>query len=72
MLKLLLGMIAEVVVGVGLAGVVLAVAIPVLNRSGLIGIGDAAARVIIIGVIVLALAVALFRPGSAIHRYMKR
>ena len=72
MMKLLLGVVIEVLVAVLLAGLILALAIPLLNRNDLAGAGDITARTIIIGVLVAAVAVALFRPGSAIHRYIKR
>jgi hypothetical protein len=72
MLKLLLGVVIEVLVGVLVAGLILALAIPLLNRNDLVGANDIAARIIIVGVLVGAVALALFRPGSAIHRYIKR
>ena len=72
MLKLLLSVVIEVFVAVSLAGLILALAIPLLNSKDLLGAGGATARIVIIGVMVGALAVALFRPGSAIHRYRKR
>lgn len=72
MLKLLLGVVIEVFVAVSLGGLILALAIPLLNWNDLAGANDITARTIIIGVLVGAVAVALFRPGSAIHRYMKR
>jgi hypothetical protein len=70
--KLLLGVVIEVLLATMLAGMILALAIPLLNRGGLIHIGDARSRGIIIGVMLAALAIALLRPGSAIHRYVKR
>ena len=72
MLKLALGMVIEVFVGVALAGLILALAIPLLNRNDLLDAHNITSRTIIIGVLVGAVGVALFRPGSAIHRYMKR
>jgi hypothetical protein len=72
MLKLLLGAVIEVFVGVSLAGLVLALTIPLLHHDGVPGANDMITRVVIIGVLVCAVALALFRPGSAIHRYMKR
>ncbi len=71
MLKLLLGVLIEVFVGVSLAGLILALAIPLLNRNDLQGANDITARTVITGVLVGVVAVALFRPGSAIRRYMK-
>jgi hypothetical protein len=72
MLKLLLGVVIEVCVAVGLAGLILALAIPLLNRSALIGANDLKGTIIITGVLVGAVAVAVFRPGSTIRRYCKR
>ena len=72
MLKLLLGVVGEALVAVLVAGLMLGLAIPALNRGGIIAAGDDTVRILIIGVLVLALAVALFRPGSAIHRHIKR
>lgn len=72
MLKLLLGIVIEVLVSVALAGLILALAIPLMNRNDLMNGNDLASRVVITGVLVVAVAVALFRPGSAIHRYIKR
>jgi hypothetical protein len=43
-----------------------------LNRTGVIAVGDATSMGIVIGVMFAILAIALFRPGSAIHRYVKR
>ena len=70
--KLLLGIVVEVLLATLLAGLVLAMAIPLLNRGGIMTIGDATSTGVIIGVMLTALGIALFRPGSAIHRYVKR
>jgi hypothetical protein len=72
MRKLFLGIVVEVLLATMLAGLVLATAIPLLNRGGVITLGDATSTAIIIGVMFAALAIALFRPGSAIHRHVKR
>ena len=71
MLKLLLGVLIEVFVAVSLAGLLLALAIPLLNRHDLTGAGDVMTGTVIVGVIAGAVAIALFRPGSAIRRYVK-
>ena len=71
MLKLAVGMVIEVFVGVTLAGLILALAIPLLSRNDLLDADNITSRTIIIGVLVSAVAVALFRPGSAIRRYTK-
>lgn len=72
MSKLLLGVFIEVFVAVSLAGIVLALLVPVLNRSGWAGSGDPEGIVVIVGVLVAAVAIAVFRPGSALRRYVKR
>jgi hypothetical protein len=72
MLKLLLGVVVEVLIAVALAGALLALAIPLMNRYDLANGNDLTSRVVITAVLVGAIAVALFRPGSAIHRYIKQ
>jgi hypothetical protein len=72
MLKLLLGVVIEVFVAVLIAGLILALAIPLLNANELAGAGDIMGRTIITSVLVGAVAVALFRPGSAIRSSLKR
>jgi hypothetical protein len=72
MLRLLFYVFIEVFIAVSLAGVILALVIPALNRSGSVGQRDLATTIIIVGVLVAAVAVGLLRPGSAIHRYIKR
>jgi hypothetical protein len=72
MLKLLLGVAVEVLVAGLIAGLILALAIPLLNQAGVVVVGDAASRFVIIGVLAVALAVALLRPRSAIQRHFKR
>jgi ABC-type enterobactin transport system permease subunit len=71
MLKLLLGVAIEVCVGALVAGLILALAVPVLTRINAEGAAEVP-RILIVGVLVSALAIALFRPGSAINRYRKR
>ncbi|HET9467790.1 MAG TPA: hypothetical protein VFO48_05240 [Vicinamibacterales bacterium] len=72
MLKLLLGVVVEVAVALLIAGLILATAIPLLNHSEVVTVGDTASARVIIGVMVSAVAIALFRPGSAIRRFGKR
>ena len=71
-MKLLLNVIIEVIIGVSLAGVVLAVAVPMLHSADLLGANDLTPTIVIVGVLVGAVAIALFRPGSAIHRRIRR
>ena len=72
MLKLLLGVVVEVATAMFIAGLVLAIVIPLLNGTVLATIGDTTSSSVIIGVLVAALAIALLRPGSAMRRYRKR
>jgi ABC-type Mn2+/Zn2+ transport system permease subunit len=72
MRKLLLGLVIEVFVGVAFAGLILALAIPLMHRAAEAAADDVLARVVIVGVLALSIAIALFRPGSAIRRYTNR
>jgi hypothetical protein len=72
MLKTLLGVVVELLVAVGMAGLILAVAVPLLTRTDLVGANDISTRAVITGVMIGAVAIALFRPGSAIRHHMKR
>ena len=72
MLKLLLGVLVELFIEVSLAGAMLALLIPALSLSQAVGKGDVRVIVAVLGVLLASVAVALFRPGSAIHRYIKR
>lgn len=71
MMKLLLGMVIEIIVAVSVAGGILALLIPAL-RSDALGERDRAVIAAVVGVLIVSVAVALFRPGSAIRRYAKR
>ena len=71
MLKLLLGVILEVLVSTMFAGLILALAIPMLNRSNVTDSRDVTSAIVVTSVLIGAVAIALFRPGSAIHRYFK-
>ena len=72
MLKLLLGIAVEVAVAICIAGLLLALAVPLLNRGDLATVGDTTSTIVITGVMIAALAIALFRRGSALRRYSKR
>ena len=71
MLKLVLGVAFEVAVAMSIAGLLLAVVVPVVNGTHLVTVDDTASTIIVSGVLVAALAIALCRPGSAIRRYNK-
>lgn len=72
MLKTMLGVVIEIVVAAATAGLMLALVVPLLTRNHLMGANDVSTRAVITGVLVAAVALALFRPGSAIHRHIKR
>ena len=72
MLKLLLRVAVEVFIAVSISGAILALLIPALSLTQAVGKGDLRVMVAVVGVLVASVAVALFRPGSAIHRYIKR
>ena len=72
MVKLLLGIAVEVIVAMLIAGLILALAIPLLNQTGVAAVGGAASRLVIIGVLAVAVAIAVLRPRSAIQRHFKR
>lgn len=71
MLKTVLGVVVETLVAVATAGLLLALVVPFLTRRDLVGANDISTRAVITGVLVGAVALAIFRPGSAIHRRLK-
>ena len=71
MRKLLLSMLIEAFIAVSLAGVILALVVPALSLGDSAAQPDLTATIIIVGVLVAAVAAALFRPGSAIRRYFE-
>lgn len=72
MMKLLLGVGIELFIGISVAGGILALLIPVLSFSDAVGARDRVAIAVVVGVLFVSVAVALFRPGSAIRRYARR
>ena len=68
MLKLILGVLIEAIVGLALAGVLLGVSVPLLLRMRLITPGDWIGAFVVGAVLVAAVAGMLFRPGSALNR----
>jgi hypothetical protein len=71
MIRLLLGVLVEAIVGFSLAGLILAVVVPVLNHFRAIRNGDVIPAGIVAGVVVCVVAVVLARPGSAIKRWLR-
>jgi hypothetical protein len=72
MVKLLLSVFVEAIVGVSLAGLLLAVIVPALNHYRPTGAEDTTAAIVIVAVIVVVTAGVLLRPGSAINRWIRR
>ena len=72
MSKLLLGMFVEGFVAVSAAGVLLALVVPALGPDEVAGQPNLKTTIVIAGVLVAAVATALFRPGSALRRYFDR
>lgn len=72
MLKLVLGVLVEAIVGVSLAGLILAVVVPVLNHYRAVRADDVMSMGVIAGVIVCVTAVVLVRPGSVINQWLRR
>lgn len=69
MLRLLVTVLAEAIVGLVIGGVLVAMAVPVLNHYGLIASNDLAGAAVITLVLAGTMGAAIFRPGSAMHRY---
>jgi len=72
MFRLLMLVAFETAIGIAAAGVLLAVAIPMMVRRHLIMPGGVAGSVLISVVLIGAIALMLFRPGSAINRFVSR
>ena len=69
MLRLIVRMFTEALVGLALAAVLLGLSLPLLLKYHLIAPGDLAGSLVIAGVMVGAVGGMLFRPGSALDRY---
>ncbi len=68
MLKLTVLVLVEVIIGLAVAGVVLAVTVPVLIGRQLLAPGDLTSSLVIGAVLILAVTGMLLRPGSALRR----
>ena len=68
MLRLILRMLGEVLIGIFAAGLVLGIGIPILIRTGVIAEGGIAGLLVIAGTLVLAICGMVLRPGSALKR----
>lgn len=71
MIKTMLLLLAEVVVGLVVAGALLAVAVPVLVRNDILTAGDTRGVVLVSLVLAVCVGGAVFRPGSTLNRRTK-
>jgi len=72
MARLILAVALEILVALIVAGVLVAIVIPLMIQTELMHPGDAAGTIVVIGMVLIAVATALLRPGSAIHRHSQR
>jgi hypothetical protein len=72
MRNVVLSAVVEILLAVATAGLLLAVLMPLLTRTDVVGGNDSAARAVITTVLVGAVAFAIFRPGGAIRQRGKR
>jgi hypothetical protein len=68
MLRLLLRMFGEMLVGFAVAGIMLGISVPILIKMGMITQGDLAGSFIIAVTLVVALGWMMLRPNSALSR----
>ena len=71
MLHLVVRVMAEALIGLSLAGVLLGLGMPLLMRRGLIAAGDNAAAILISVVVIFLVGAVLLRPGSALRRHRR-
>ncbi|MCM3878904.1 MAG: hypothetical protein ND807_02240 [Vicinamibacterales bacterium] len=71
MSKLFLRVLGEMLIAVSLAGLVLGAGLPMLLKAEIVAKGDTASTCIVAATLVIAVAGALFRPGSPLNRRRK-
>ena len=71
MAKLVLLGLLDTLVGVAVAGGLIAILIPVLVRRGILTPGDLRGVIVMALILVVCVGVSLFRPGSAFNRWEK-
>jgi hypothetical protein len=71
MLKRLLSGVAELALGIAMAGLVLALVIPLLLKSGIISTGDRLGSVLIALILATGAGIAVLRPGGMLNRRNK-
>jgi hypothetical protein len=72
MAKLLFSVLIEALVGISLAGLLIAIIVPVMNRYRTTNIEDSTGAIVVGAVIAGVTALVLLRPGSAINRWRRR
>ena len=72
MAKLLFSVLIEAIVGISLAGLLLAIVVPVMSRYRPTAVEDSTTAIVAGTVIAGVTAVVLFRPSSAINRWRRR
>ena len=70
-IKLIVTVFVETVLGVAIAGGILATAVPILVRRGLLAVGDARGLLLVGLVAVLCIAAMILRPRSALRERKK-
>ena len=71
MYKLILHVLAEISIGLALAGLLLGTSVPLLMKTGIITVGDRTGTIIITTTLLAAVVVMVFRPGSALNSRAK-
>ena len=71
-MRLILKMLAEVLLGVTVAAVLLAIALPILIHRNVLRPGDTLGSILVCVAIAGAILLMLLRPGSAVHRHRRK
>ncbi len=71
MIRLLLAVAVEIIVGVALGGALLAILVPVLSYRGFVH-SNLAVTIVIVGVLAICVGSMVLRPGSALNRRFER
>jgi hypothetical protein len=71
-MRLILKMLAEILLGVTVAGVLLAIALPILIHSNVLQPGETLGGILVCGSIASAILLMLLRPGSAVQRHLRK
>jgi hypothetical protein len=69
MLKLVLFILRDMVIGFMLAGIALGIGIPILMKSGVVSRGEISGSLVIAATVLLAICGMLFRRGGALRQH---